>query len=227
MSDVKPHQKEQQKRSLGVRIANGLIGLAFVFLLGSFLWTRLIQPAFSFWEKIFLWSFGEMEHSFFGFVPGSLVFILFAIGSTLFFAIVMDSSLNSRLFAFVQHYLDSIPFLGHTFSLMHKVANAYRNLKRAKSALVKISGGRKSLYVPTAETRKRVFRTKDGRIVLQVLYCPHTPWLVSGNTLYEMDGDGPDVIHVSGEDLIEDVVGGGIVGTPEEIKEELENGQSQ
>lgn len=227
MNDVKSYQKEQQKRSLKVRIASGLIGLAFVFLFGSFLWTHLIQPSFSFWEKVFLWLFGETDRLFFGFVPGSLVFILFAIGSTLFLAIVMDSGLNSRLFAFVQRRLGNVPFFGHALSLMHKVANAYRNLKRAKSALVKISGGRKSRYVPTAETRKRVFRTKDGRIVLQVLYYPHTPWLVSGNTFYEMDGDGPDVIPISGENWIEDVLGAGIVGTPEEIKEELEGGQSQ
>ncbi|MDO8601005.1 MAG: DUF502 domain-containing protein [bacterium] len=222
--DALDQEEVPYKRSLRARIAGGLIVLALLLLFGSLLKTHLADPALSFWEPIFVRVFGATDGSVFGFLSKFWLFLLFSLVATLCVAGVVETFINSRWFAIQGLLFRKVPVLKHIFSFAQGSASAYRNLKRARSIFLRIKTESGEVFVPAFITKELALYTKGTILPCFVVYCPHTPTFLTGNTFvvpkkYERDGG---IIDVPANLVIENVVSAGIFGKAEEMKEELE-----
>lgn len=228
MGNGAPHQEESHKRGLGARLAVGLIVLALLLLFGSLIKTHLADPALSVWEPIFSKAFGAPTGYFGGIIPKFWSFILFSFVATLGVAYIIETAINARWFSIQGILFRKIPFLKHLFSFIEGSAFAYRNLKRARSVYLRVATHDGEVFVPAFITRELVICRGGARIPCFVVYCPHTPTFLTGNTFviskrYARDGG---VIDVPATMVTETVLSAGIFGKPEEIEEELERSQS-
>lgn len=228
MSSGVPRQEESHKRSLGARLAVGLIIWALLLLFGSLVKTHLADPALSFWEPIFSKTFGTPTGYLWGIIPKFWFFIFFSFAATLGVAYITETIINFRWFSIQGALFRKIPFLKHLFSFIEGSAFAYRNLKRARSVYLRVVMEGGELFVPAFITRELVICHSGIRIPCFVVYCPHTPTFLTGNTFvipkrYARDGG---VIDVPANMVTETVLSAGIFGKPEEFEEEIEKSQS-
>ncbi len=225
MSGETPRQEEAAyKRSLRARVAGGLIVVALLLLFGSLLKTHLVNPALSFWESPFIWLFGKIHEHLFGVVPKYLLFWLFSLTATLCTAYAVETFINSRWFAIQGLLFRKIPVLKHIVSFAQGSAAAYRNLKHARPIFLRTKTEIGEIFVPAFITKELALYIKGAILPCFVVYCPHTPTFLTGNTFvvpkkYEREGG---IIDVPANLVIENVVSAGIFGKAEEIKEELE-----
>lgn len=229
MNSETPHREEQHKRSLGVRIAGGLVMFAIALLFWSLIKTHLFIPMLSFWEPIFSEVFGPPDGYAGNIVPKFWIFICFSFAATITAAYIVETIINAKWFSIQGVLFRKIPLLKHAFSLAEGSASAYRNLKRARSVYLRLTTHNGELFVPAFITREIVISHGSGRISCFVVYCPHTPTFLTGNTIvipkrYAREGG---VIDVPTNFITETVISAGIFGKPEEIEEEIEQGQSQ
>lgn len=229
MSNGMPHQEVEQKRSLGARIAGGLIVLVLALLFWSLIKTHLVLPALFFWEPVFSRAFGAPDGYVRGVIPKFWIFVFFSFAATMVVAYMVETVINVRLFSIQGMVFRKIPFLKYLFSLMEGSASAYRNLKRARSVYLRLATQGGEIFVPAFITREIIINRSGRRVSCLVVYCPHTPTFLTGNTLvipkhYVHEGG---VIDVPANLVTETVLSAGIFGKSEKIEEELENSQSQ
>lgn len=206
------------KRSFGTRASSGIFILLFALLLISFLHAYIIKPILSIWEPVFIRLFGDIKGGWESSVPKFLGFFLFSCIATVVTGLIIDAIVNSRHFSIISRLLHKFSFVKNILSFFQSAANAYRNLKQARSVLLRIGG----IEMPAFVTKERVFQVDGRKSVYLVLYCPHTPTFLTGNTLYirkEEMAEGR-IIDIPQSKLIEDVISAGIFGVRDELRTE-------
>lgn len=205
------------KRGFFVRAFSGILVLLFAFFLVSIFYVYIIKPILNVWEPVFVYVFGDIRNEHGSFLLKFFGFLFFSCSATLMLGVVVDAVVSSSRFHFVSRLLYKIKFVRQVLSFFQSGANAYRNLKRARSVLLRMNG----VEVPAFITKERQFFVKGKHQSYFVLYCPHTPTFVTGNTLYvlkdRLTDDG--IIDVARGTVIEDVLSAGIFGVHDEPRQ--------
>ncbi|MFY9462343.1 MAG: DUF502 domain-containing protein [Candidatus Sungiibacteriota bacterium] len=204
------------KRGFGARALSGIFILLFAILLISFLNAYIVKPILSIWEPVFIRLFGDIKGELGSSVPKFLGFFLFSCSATIVTGLIIDAIVNSRHFSIISRLLHKLPFVKSVLSFFQSAANAYRNLKQARPVLLRIGG----IEIPAFVTKERTFQVDGRKSSYFVLYCPHTPTFLTGNTLYirkEEMAEGR-IVDIPQSKLIEDVISAGIFGVRDELR---------